>query len=174
VRAKPGHSASVTLENLDFSSLTKLYFDYQNSQGRLNGRYEFSGRGDDARTMDGRGELTVTDGDIFAIPFLGPLSGVLDGFVPGMGHTVARHAATTFTVKDGAIATNDLVVQGTGFSMIGNGQLFFLDDRMNFDMRINAQGLPGVLLFPVSKLLEYTADQKLSKPVWRLKIGPRL
>ena len=37
-----------------------------------------------------------------------------------------------------------------------------------------AQGLPGVLLFPVSKLFEYTADQKLSKPIWRPKIVPRL
>ncbi len=170
----PGHSANLTLENLDFASLTKLYFDYENSQGKLNGRYEFTGRGEDPRTMDGRGELTVTNGDVFAIPFLGPLSGVLDGLVRGMGHTVARHAAITFTISDGVIATDALVVQGTGFSMIGKGRLLFLDDKMDFDMRINAQGLPGVLLFPVSKLFEYTADQKLSKPEWRLKIVPRL
>ena len=69
---------------------------------------------------------------------------------------------------------DDLVVQGKGFSMIGNGKLFFLDDRMDFNVRINAQGLPGVLLFPVSKLFEYNADQKLSKPVWRPRIVPRL
>jgi len=174
VASRPGHGASLTLENIDFASLTKLYFDYENSQGRLNGRYDFTGRGDDARTMDGRGELTVTEGNVFAIPFLGPLSGVLDSIVPGMGHTVARHAAASFTIGHGVIATDDLVVQGTGFNMIGRGKLFFLDDRMDFDMRINAQGLPGVLLFPVSKLLEYTADQKLSKPEWRMKIVPRL
>jgi len=41
---------------------------------------------------------------------------------------------------------------------------------MDFDLRINAQGLPGVLLFPVSKLFEDTADDKLSKPVWRPKM----
>jgi hypothetical protein len=116
----------------------------------------------------------VTEGNVFVIPFLGPLSGVLNGIVPGMGHDVAQLAAASFTVNQGVIATNDLVVQGRGFSMFGNGRLFFLEDRMNFDMRINAQGLPGVLLFPVSKLFEYTADQKLSKPEWRLKIVPRL
>ena len=47
---------------MDFASLTKLYFNYESSQGRLNGRYDFTGRGNDARTMEGRGELTVTDG----------------------------------------------------------------------------------------------------------------
>jgi hypothetical protein len=172
--SRPGHSASLALENIDFAKLTKLYFDYEDSQGLLNGRYDFTGRGDDARTMEGRGELTVKDGNVFAIPFLGPLSGVLNDIVPGMGHTVARHAAARFTISSGVIATDDLVVQGAGFSMIGNGRLFFLDDKMDFDMRINAQGLPGILLFPVSKLFEYTADQKLSKPVWRLKIVPRL
>ncbi len=124
--------------------------------------------------MEGEGELTVTDGNVFSIPFLGPLSGVLDSIVPGMGHSVARHAATRFSISGGVISTEDFVVQGNGFSMIGNGRLHFLDDKMDFDMRINAQGLPGILLFPVSKLFEYTADQKLSKPVWRLKIVPRL
>jgi hypothetical protein len=172
--ARPAHSASIALENVDFAGLTKLYFDYDNSRGRLSGRYEFSGRGDDARAMEGSGELSVTDGNVFAIPFLGPLSGVLNGIVPGMGLDVARQAAASFTIAEGVIATDDLVVQGKGFSMIGNGKLFFLDDRMDFNVRINAQGLPGVLLFPVSKLFEYTADQKLSKPVWRPKIVPRL
>jgi hypothetical protein len=58
--------------------------------------------------------------------------------------------------------------------MIGGGRIWFLDDKMDFDMRINAQGLPGVLLFPVSKLMEYRANSKFSKPEWRPKALPRL
>jgi hypothetical protein len=174
VRDKPSHQVKMRAENIDFASLTKLYFGYDDSQGRLNGWYDFTGRGPDARTMRGRGELTITDGNVFAIPFLGPFSGILNTIVPGMGYNVARKAYAPFTIEAGIIDTPELVVEGNGFSMIGNGQLFFLDDRMNFDMRINAQGLPGVLLFPVSKLFEYTADEKLSKPVWRPKVVPRL
>ena len=171
---RPSHSAHLAVENVDFASLTKLFFNYDNSRGRLNMTYDFTGRGEDARTMEGRGDVALTDGNVFAIPFLGPLSGILNGIVPGMGHDVARKAASTFVIKDGVISTDDLVVQGKGFSMLGHGKLFFLDDKMDFDMRINAQGLPGVLLFPVSKLFEYTADDKLSKPVWRAKIVPKL
>jgi hypothetical protein len=173
-KAKPGHSANVQLENVDFASLTKLYFNYEGSQGRLSGRYDFSGRGDDARTMEGRGELAVTNGNVFAIPFLGPLSGILNSIVPGMGYNVARQGTASFTIRDGVIDTRNLEVQGQGFSMFGAGKLFFLDDKMDFNMRINAQGLTGVLLFPVSKLFEYTADDKLSKPTWRPKILPKL
>jgi hypothetical protein len=173
-REKPGHTVRMKAENIDFASLTKLYFKYDDSQGRLNGRYDFSGRGGDARTMRGSGEFTVTDGNVFAIPFLGPFSGILNTIVPGMGYNLARQAYAPFTVNAGVIDTPELVIEGAGFSMIGNGKLFFLDDRMDFDMRINAQGLPGVLLFPVSKLFEYTSTDKLSKPEWRPKVVPRL
>ena len=174
VKGKPGHGANMQLENVDFASLTRLYFNYADSQGRLNGRYDFTGRGDEARTMRGRGEVLVTEGNVFAIPFLGPFSGILNSIVPGMGLSVARRAGASFTLDAGTIETKDLVIEGAGFSMFGNGKLFFLDDRMNFNMRVNAQGLPGVLLFPVSKLLEYTSDDKLSKPVWRARVVPKL
>ena len=58
--------------------------------------------------------------------------------------------------------------------MLGQGSLFFLRDAMDFSVRINAQGVPGVLLYPVSKLLEYVSDGKLSDPQWRPKALPKV
>ena len=109
----------------------------------------------------------MTDGNVFAIPLLGPFSGILNSIVPGMGYNLARDGACTFSVKDGIISTRDFLVKGMGFSMIGNGRLLFLDDRLNFNIRLNAQGLPGVLLFPVSKLLEYAGTGTLESPSWK-------
>ena len=174
VREKPGHTVEMRLENVDFQSLTKLYFGYDNAKGRLNGTYRFTGRGDNPRAMQGLGNLAVADGDIFAIPFLGPLSGVLNSIVSGMGSDVARKATASFSIGNGVIKTDDLVVEASSFSMFGNGDLNFVDDQMDFSVRINARGLPGVLLFPVSKLFEYVADDKLSKPKWRSKALPKL
>lgn len=157
-RNAPGHSADIGVENIDFASLTKLYFNYNGAHGKLNGRYTFTGRGDDARRMQGMGHVDVTNGSIFTIPFLGPLTGILNSIVPGMGYDEARMASADFRVREGAIDTKNFLVTGHGFNMIGGGRLFFLDDKMNFDVRINAQGLPGVVLFPVSKLFEYASD----------------
>jgi hypothetical protein len=113
------------------------------------------------------------EGHVFAIPFLGPFSEILNKIVPGMGYQKARRASATFKVDSGYIDTRDFVVEGRGFSMIGDGRIGFLDDRLDFDMRVNAKGLPGVLLFPVSKLLEYETRGKFSKPAWRAKIMPK-
>lgn len=171
---KPSHQASIRLQKVDFASLTKLYFNFDASKGQLDARYDFRGKGDDSRLMRGEGQLTVTDGVVFAIPFLGPLSGILNGIVPGMGDDVARKGSASFNVANGTLTTKDFTIEGRGFSMIGGGDLYFLDDSMNFDVRINAKGLPGVLLFPVSKLFEYTSTDSLSKPNWRPKVIPRL
>jgi hypothetical protein len=111
--------------------------------------------------------VKVVDGDVFSIPLFGPFSGILNTIVPGMGYNMAREASAAFDVRDGVIETNHFEVKGMGFEMLGRGKIFFLDDRINFNIRINAKGLPGVVLFPVSKLLEYESNGPLSKPSWR-------
>jgi hypothetical protein len=163
----PGYTADAEVRQMDFASLTKLYFNYADSHGLLNGAFNFGGTGDDPWTLYGKGDVEVTEGNVFAIPLLGPFSGILNSIVPGMGYNVAHDGACSFAVRDGVITTHDFVVKGLGFSMIGDGRLFFLDDRLNFNIRLNAQGLPGVLLFPVSKLLEYAGTGTLESPNWK-------
>jgi len=163
----PGYTADVEVKSLDFASLTKLYFNYASSHGLLNGAFYFGGLSDDPATLYGKGQIEVTDGNVFAIPLLGPFSGILNSMVPGMGYNLAHDGACSFVVRDGIITTHDFLVKGVGFNMIGDGRLFFLDDRLNFNIRLNAQGLPGVLLFPVSKLLEYAGTGTLESPIWK-------
>jgi hypothetical protein len=166
-RNAQGYTAQVEARQMDFASITKLYFNYDTSHGLLNGKFDFGGKNDDPRTLYGKGMIEVTDGNVFAIPMLGPFSSILNSIVPGMGYNVAHNGTDTFTVRDGVITTHDFLVKGLGFSMIGDGRLLFLDDRLNFNIRLNAQGLPGVLLFPVSKLLEYAGTGTLESPNWK-------
>jgi hypothetical protein len=140
----PPHRVTLLLDRVNFPALTKLYFGYDTAKGQLDGRYDFTIRGDDARTMRGKGAITVTEGRVFAIPFLGPLSGILNTIVPGMGDDEARQGSASFTIDRGTIETRDFLVEGRGFSMIGSGQLHFLDDKMDCDVRINARAaFPG-------------------------------
>ena len=52
--------------------------------------------------------------------------------------------------------------------MIGHGDVRFLDDKLDFDIRIDANG-PGILLTPMYKLFEYKGEGSLSKPNWHPK-----
>lgn len=175
ITGQPGarQQMDVTIDAVDFEKLTRLYFDYKDSQGMVSGNYKFSFVGGKPREMRGSGKLLVENGNVFAIPVLGPLSAVLNSIIPGAGYQTARRATCDYTVSNGEIRTDNLDVVGQGFSMIGHGLLFYVDDRMDFSVRINAQGVPGLLLYPVSKLFEYVSDGKLSEPEWHPRILPK-
>ena len=95
--------------------MADLYFKYETARGHLSGTYDWTGLGSDARSMRGKGSAQVTDGDIFAIPIFGPLSGILSAIIPGVGYSLAHKANASFTVKEGVIHTDDFKVSGKLF-----------------------------------------------------------
>jgi hypothetical protein len=176
VSVAPGDTrfgASVHLQGVDFKQLTKVYFGYDESSGDLTGDYSFRSVGGNDLSMTGKGSLLIT-GNVLAMPVLGPLSLLLSEVIPGFGYQSARQATADFSVENGIITTKDLLIQGKGFDMIGNGTIHYLEDRMNMNIRLNAQGLPGLVLFPVSKALEYESLGSAKHPKWRPKLLPKI
>jgi AsmA-like C-terminal region len=162
------YTAKVAVEKADFPSLTDLYFKYKTSQGALGGHFDFSGVGSEARYLKGDGRVEVTDGNVFAIPIFGPLSQLVSKMFAGAGYSVAHEANAPFTIKDGVIHTDRLRVSGKLFSMLGHGDIDFLKNKLDFDIRVDATGA-GFVLTPLYKLFEYHGEGSLTKPVWRPK-----
>jgi hypothetical protein len=167
-RNDPRHHATLSVSEINFPSLTALYFNYKTAQGLLRGTYEFTGLGNNWRTMRGKGKIEVSNGDVFAIPIFGPLSGILNHIVPGSGYSIARKANAEFTVENGIIHTEDFEAAGSLFSMLGNGDIHFLDDKLDFNLRLDMKG-PGIVLMPMYKLFEYAGEGSLKKPDWHPK-----
>jgi hypothetical protein len=165
-RNDPRYRANISVSEINFPLLTDLYYNYKTALGLLSGTYDFTGFGSDPRTMRGRGKVEVTDGDVFAIPIFGPLSGILNRILPGSGYSIAHKASADFKIDQGIIHTDDFDADGTLFGMLGHGDVHFLDDKLDFNLRLNMKG-PGVLLTPVYKLLEYAGTGSLKKPDWR-------
>ncbi len=164
----PRYHAAISAKSINFPRLTDLYFNYKTAQGNLTGAYNFDGFGSDSRKMVGHGKVEVTDGDVFAIPVFGPISGILTHILPGTGYSIAHEATANFTIKDGIIHTDDFDVAGKLFEILGHGDLHFLDDRLDFDVHINPKG-PTVMLAPVYKLFEYKGEGSLKQPNWHPK-----
>jgi len=167
-RNDPRYRANLSVSEINFPRLTDLYFKYKTAQGLLRGTYEFNGLGSDWRTMRGSGKVEVSNGDVFAIPIFGPLSGILNHIVPGSGYSVAHKANAKFTVENGIIHTEDFEAAGSLFSMLGNGDIHFLDDKLDFNLRLDMKG-PGIVLTPMYKLFEYAGEGSLKKPDWHPK-----
>ena len=168
VRNDPRYRATLSVSEINFPRLTDLYFNYKTAQGLLRGTYEFNGLGSDWRTMRGSGKVEVSNGDVFAIPIFGPLSGILNHIVPGSGYSIAHKANAEFTVEKGIIHTDDFEAAGSLFSMLGNGDIHFLDDKLDFNLRLDIKG-PGIVLMPMYKLFEYAGEGSLKKPDWHPK-----
>ena len=171
--AEPTFGANIDIRRVNFEQLTKLYFNYDDSLGVASGNFKFSARFGQEQKMRGDGSIRVQDGRVFAIPILGPLSEIINKIIPGAGFQTARLATADFTVGDEKISTKNLKVEAAAFSLFGRGDIYFVADKMNMSMRLNARGIPGLVLFPVSKLFEYVGTGSLSKPEWRPKIIPR-
>jgi hypothetical protein len=167
-RNDPRYHATLSVSEFNFPSLTALYFNYKTAGGLLRGTYEFTGLGNNWRTMRGKGKIEVSNGDVFAIPIFGPLSGILNHIVPGSGYSIARKANAEFTVENGIIHTEDFEAAGSLFSMLGNGDIHFLDDKLDFNLRLDMKG-PGIVLMPMYKLFEYAGEGSLKKPDWHPK-----
>lgn len=160
-------------ERWDFAALNQLYFGYTGSEGRMSGFLSYEAPMENQTMLQGTGSLRVQDGNVFAIPVLGPFSGIINTVLPGVGYQNARLATVDFTIGDQTIRTDNLEIIGNGFSLYGEGDIRFVADELDMRVRLNAQGVTGVFLLPVSKLFEYESEGTLSKPAWRPRNLPR-
>lgn len=172
-RTRPEYELSVDLQNVDFATINRLYFGYEGSEGLLSGELTYTAEFARQSELVGQGRIRVENGNVFAIPILGPLSPILNSIVPGSGYQIARLATADFTIANETIQTNNLEIVGAGFSLYGQGDIYFVADELDMNVRMNAQGAPGLLLLPVSKMFEYSSSGTLSDPVWRPRHLPR-
>ena len=115
------------------------------------------------------GQATIRDGDIFALPLLGPLSPLLSAVLPGTksGYSKAREARASFTLADGQLTTRDFEALTTAFVIKGGGEISLDTKAVKLQARVNTRGPTGMLLYPVSRLLEFEAGGTTTDPGWK-------
>ena len=165
------YSAKVTLGEVSFNRLARVYAPDQETVGEFTAGFSFTGQGMDTRKIVGNGHAQIFNGNLYAIPTFGPLSKLISKLVrkKNAAHSIAREASMTFSVADQKISTNDFEALTKTFKITGNGVVDYSKDRseIDFDLKLNGRGASGLFLFPVSKLLEYTASGELSNPQWK-------
>ncbi len=165
MREKPAsYTLDMNLAKVNFKKFMTRTWHYEKSTGTLTGQAHLTGAIGKMETMTGNGEVKIDDGDITAIPFLGALTPLIPGF------SVADAAHGKFTItKGGVIHTEDMNISSEFFALIGNGSYNFMTDKMNLDMRVNANALFGIPLYPLSKMFEFHSSGTMKNPDWQSK-----
>lgn len=163
------YSGELRLDAMSFTKFARVYSPKDETEGDITGFLKFSGHLNNWRSLKGEGTLTMLNGNLYAVPILGPLTPLLGAVLPRpiKGYNVAKEADCTFTVADGIVNTEDIEALTGVFRLVSKGKVDFLEDRIQFEAQAKFRGLPGIVFFPVSEILEYVAEGSVGDPVWR-------
>jgi hypothetical protein len=162
-RADPAYSFDFSVDDSDVNTLLSAIKERQSAvTGLLSGQATISGRGSDLGALQGKGNLSITDGILWQAPLFGIFSRAL-------GNTKATRAQCTFVIADQTVRTEDMEVSAGAFTANARGELGF-DGKMDF--RVQAQFLkswPGVSLlwWPLGRMLEYKVGGTIGDPTYR-------
>jgi hypothetical protein len=164
LRGNPAaYTLDLNLTKVNFKKFMVRTWHYDKSAGELTVQSHLTGSIGKMETMTGGGEVKIDNGDITQIPFLGALTPQIPGF------SVADAAHGHFTAAKGVIHTEDMNISSEIFALIGNGSYNFMTDRLNLDMRVTANAIFGIPLYPLSKIFEFHANGTMKNPNWQSK-----
>jgi hypothetical protein len=173
--SQPSHAGSVSIERVSYPRVRGMFTSTPDQTGgNLTGRMSYQMTGSTGDSIEGTGNATLEDGNIFALPLLGPLSTIINALLPGenIAYSVARKATASFRVSRGRVSTPDFEAATRTFRLTVDGTADLVNSHVDFNARVNLRGAPGLILLPVSKLFEYKADGTLSDPHWHARHLP--
>jgi hypothetical protein len=121
-------------------------------------------------TMDGFGHARLRNGLLWEVPAVRVLSPILNSVEKGMGNIQATDASAKFTMTNGVIYSDSLVIQATAVQLQYAGTV---DLKGKIDASVAAQPLGGtpvigpllsVITSPLSELFRYKVTGTLKDP----------
>lgn len=164
------HQGELRLNAASFRQFAQTYSPGYDTEGDLTGDFKFTAVQGDWQQLKGTGAAIIVNGNLYAIPIIGPLTSLLTAVIPSpvKGYNVAKEANCTYTVADGFIVTNNFEALTSTFKIVTNGNIDFIKNDIDFGAQVRVRGITGLVLRPVSELLEYKGTGTVGKPHWRL------
>jgi hypothetical protein len=173
IKVSPNNRVSfdASWEDLAMSEINETYQLGYTAGGQVTGRLEGEMTAGRIETLDGKGLLAIERSVLFSAPALGLLSKVLSRLVgeERAGFERAKSAFATFTVDNGVLHTRDFHTSTTSLVFAGDGSVNLADGTLDFNIRVNARGLLGVVTFPLKPirgLFQFRGTGTLHDPNW--------
>lgn len=184
-QASPGttqiaYSTSFQLRDLDIEKLSATMGFTNPPPGRVNATVELQSHFDAARrpTLDGQGELKLTNGVISRIPLFAGFTDYLARNVPGVETIVNEsEARLPFTITNSVLRSDGVLIEGNVFSLSGKGVYRIPEDQLDFAVQASIfkrrtwlGKITRLVTFPFAKLLlEFHVHGPVNHPAWEYR-----
>ena len=171
-------STRATFANVDLSDLERTFNLTTNARaGLVSGSVSLVGHAGDrtAASLAGEGKLHIRDGLINRMPLFAGFTDYLVHTIPGVSALVNQSSGSMdFTIEDGVLRTDNLLVEGDLFSMQGRGTCNLDTEHLDFLVRANifkqktwAGRITHLVTMPFTRLLlEFKVFGTLDKTDW--------
>lgn len=152
-------------------------FDLGERSGRVDGWCELAAPATTnfAARLNGKGQVTITDGHLAQMKLFAGLTSILADKVPGVGFLVNQsQASADFTITNGVFSSDNVYIEGGVVSLKAWGSYDIPKDNLDFMVRVQfmkKESLLGKILHPVTfpftkLLLEFKATGPIDAPEW--------
>lgn len=129
----PKYIAALSVSAADLQLYTKSLPGRQHLRGLVSGQVAVQGLGNDLHTLQGRGEVHVTQGDLGQLPAFLRLVKVLN--LSPLTKTAFDSADAIFQIENGETQFNPIKFTGNAFSLRGSGT-FSAQGELNLGLRV--------------------------------------
>ncbi len=162
------YNTTLKISRVPVEAVTRHYGDTEVATGEVDAVLNLSGFGDDVSRLNGYGAASIENGELFDLPMMGALAGVIQ--ISSSSSGVAKEAQGTFKIENGVLTTDDFVALTDGMMVGGAGSISLVDYQVDVEAVVNTRGtLSRTLLTPVSELMTFSASGTVHAPVWKAK-----
>lgn len=169
--------AKIHADKADFANILCIANPTNTYPGKLTGTIQLRGplSGDILSSLDGEGQFEMTDGVFARIPLFSGLTDWLANNIPGVGTVVNQSSGNlSFSMTNGVASTQDLIVEGSIFSIAGKGTFILPSDKLDMSVKVNifkeksfAGQISRVVAFPFTRLLlDFHLGGSTKNPKW--------
>ncbi len=147
--------------------------------GRLNVGLSATGRPGELTTFLGNGNAALTGTELAEIHLFGLLSQVLSGLSLNFSSLKLDEARTSFRLDGGRLYFPDLRISGRSAVIDARGNFTFASKALDFTARFKPYeenrnlltGVIGIVINPITSILELKLTGPISKPDWSIVVG---
>jgi hypothetical protein len=186
VQSNATYKINLQGEKITIGDVANVFsFDIGEKKGFLAGELTLSGplNTNSLAKIEGSGKVTITESFFAEMNFFRGLANELISLIPGIDEDFIYNNSTetnqtascSFTIKDGKIYSEDILIEGSFLSIIAKGHYDMITDNLDFRCQVRffkndtlIAKLTRPLTIALSKyFLEFTISGKLEDPSWK-------